>query len=76
MNETLRDVFLMRKSWAIAVCMVALILIVEYMPSCFAADASAASKAINQAERDLNNAYVNVSEADSAGADVSASGTV
>jgi hypothetical protein len=62
----------MSKRWVTAVFMVALILIVEYVPACFAADASLAGKAIDQAERDLTEAYVNVSEADSAGADVSA----
>ena len=61
----------MKKSWVIAVFIIALIFTIEYLPLCFAVDASQASKAISQAEQDLNGAYINVSEADRAGADVS-----
>jgi hypothetical protein len=49
-----------------------LVMLVWLVPVCFAVDASEAGKAINQANQDLNAAYVKVAEADSAGADVSA----
>jgi hypothetical protein len=61
----------MKKSWVIRVCVVALIFSVNYLPLCFAVDAPQASTVISQAEQDLKDAYINVSEADSAGADVS-----
>jgi hypothetical protein len=55
-----------------AVCVaVLLIMMVWLVHGCFAVDASEAGKAIGQAERDLTAAYVKVTEADGAGADVS-----
>jgi hypothetical protein len=48
-----------------------LIVMVCFVQGCFAADASDASEAIRQAEKDLNEAYVKVAVADAAGADVS-----
>lgn len=41
------------------------------MPACFAVDAFEATNSINQAELDLNLAFVAVAEADAAGADIS-----
>jgi hypothetical protein len=63
----------MRRSLIIVFFLVTL-LIVEFVftPACFAIDANAATQAINQAELDLDNAYVNVSVAADAGANVSA----
>jgi hypothetical protein len=49
-----------------------LIMVIWFVPVCFAVDGSEASNAIDHAERDLNTAYAEVAEADSAGADVSA----
>ena len=48
-----------------------LIIVVCLVQGCFAADASDASDAIHEAEKDLNEAYVKVAAADAAGADVS-----
>ena len=48
-----------------------LIMMVCFVQGCFAADASDASEAIRQAEKDLNEAYVKVAAADAARADVS-----
>jgi hypothetical protein len=48
-----------------------LIIMVWLVQGCFAADGSDASDAIRQAEKDLNEAYVRVAEADAVGADVS-----
>ena len=60
----------MKKCQVIIVCIVALILAVEYTPPCFAVDAVEATSAINQAELSLNSAFVAVAKADDAGADV------
>lgn len=56
----------------IGVCsIVAMLLVVWFVPSCFAVDAGNASDAISKAERDLSSAYATVAEAEAAGANVS-----
>ncbi|MCW3997873.1 MAG: hypothetical protein NWF10_04815 [Candidatus Bathyarchaeota archaeon] len=60
----------MKECRAIAICIVALIFAVGYVPVCFAVDVVEATSAINQAELSLNSAFVAVAEADDAGADV------
>jgi hypothetical protein len=55
------------------VCLiVAVLLAILFVPACFAVDAVEASGAVGQAERDLDSAFVAVSKAEDAGADVSA----
>jgi hypothetical protein len=57
---------------SVAVCLiVSMLLVVWFVPRCFAVDAVEANGAIGQAERDLGSAYVVVGEAESAGANVS-----
>jgi hypothetical protein len=61
-----------RRCKDVAVCVaMLLVMLIWFVPMCFAVDGSEASGAIDQAERDLNTAYIEVAEADSAGADVS-----
>lgn len=51
--------------------LMSLIILIWFMPVCFAVYGSEAGKAIDQAERDLNTVFAEVAEADKAGADVS-----
>jgi hypothetical protein len=60
-----------KRRGAVVCIAVVLIMVVWFVQGCFAADASDASDAIREAEKDLNEAYVKVAEADAAGADVS-----
>jgi hypothetical protein len=60
-----------KRRGAVVCIAVVLIMVVCFVQGCFAADESDASDAIREAEKDLNEAYVAVVEADAAGADVS-----
>lgn len=60
----------MKKHAAIAICLVALIFTIGFLPRCFAAKAAETGEAINEAELDLNSAFIAVAEAASVGGDV------
>ena len=72
----LRAMWMKRKTKSrrnVVICLIASMLFaVLFVPGCFAFDAVEANASIGQAERDLGSAYVEVAEAEDAGADVSA----
>jgi hypothetical protein len=65
-----RESYQMKKHEVIAIYLVSLTLTVGFLPVCFAEDADEASRAMNEAELDLNSAFIAVAEAANVGGNV------